>query len=90
MKFKPGNKVVFSNSLIKFFKLENYNLCQVSNYIRRESADSYFVSRALGEKLPYTAKILRKGEFDNYLVRVTVGKVSDEFYVDPKDLRRAL
>ena len=94
-KLKSQSQVYFKKSALKFWDDKAFELTCVGGQIHEKNAEEYFIRKALGQGLPYTATVVylmedvngdRKPEPGAKLL-IEVGNLSDMTIVSHKDLK---
>lgn len=59
-KLKPGTRVYFTQEIHDFYKEHGWSNCTVGGMLdTQQHANTWFVDKAIAEKLPYKAKFIR-------------------------------
>lgn len=92
-KLRPGNRVLISERYLDFLDIEAYNLCKINDVLHEMHADSYFILKALGQDMPYTARVHRaiNSPVDHdgsigAVVSIKVGAISTTSVLSYKDI----
>lgn len=95
-KLEPGTQVGLKERHLKFWNEKAFEMCAIGGKLEEKHANDFFARKALGQGMPYFAKILELREdvegsqgkkVPGALVEVIVGEFVDRTLISHKDLK---
>jgi len=85
---KSGAQVVFTKTLLKFYKNSAFDIVSSAGTLRHDSAELYLLLAAIGRGASYKAQIVKYNKHNkNYYIRVSALGITDCAYYDVESFR---